>query len=82
MPTKEERIANIEAIELAQLAKATDRLTEAAANGLISEHDRDEQIARREQAFANRMAWTKGEKRPKQRKSQPLDDPEAFQPPK
>lgn len=68
---------NAVAVELARLARITENIWKAWEEGRISEHDRDERIARREQWAANSIAFTKGEPRPKQRQSRELDDPDA-----
>lgn len=79
--TKEERIAKAVDNEIARFKVTQRRYNEAAERGQISEHDAAEQIARKKQNLANRIAWIAGEPRPKPRRHQPLDNPEAFQPP-
>lgn len=72
-----QRVETAVDVELAELARAAANITTACEQGRISEHDRDERIARREQWTANRIAWISGEPRPPQRDNQPLDDPDA-----
>jgi hypothetical protein len=64
-------------VELAEFARASANIERACEQGLISEHDRDERIARREDWAAGRIAFIRGEERPKPRKRKPLDDPDA-----
>lgn len=75
--TRQERIDAAVAGELAKFARISANIEAAVEDGRISAHDGEERIARAEQSCANRIAWTKGEKRPKQRDQQPLDDPQA-----
>jgi hypothetical protein len=63
--------------ETADLARITANITRAWENGLISEHDRDERIARREHWTEGRIAHLKGERAPRMRERQPLDDENA-----
>lgn len=77
--TVQERIENAVAVELAQFARASSNIEQACEDGRISEHDRDERIARLEQQTANGIAYVRGEKRPVQRTQQPLDNPTAHQ---
>lgn len=65
----------LELAELAKFARAEANIVRAGAIGRISESDRDELIARREQQLVNRLAKIRGEKRPPQRQPRPLDDP-------
>jgi len=75
--TRQERIDNAVAVALARYVRSEENIIAACEQGRISEHDRDERIARCEQEYLNRAAFIRGEKRPRQRKSQPLDDPKA-----
>lgn len=75
-----EQIMSGEATEIVEgekLIRATMRLHQACERGQISEHDRDERIARAESLAEARIAFAKGESRPTPRKKQPLDDPDA-----
>jgi len=63
-----------EDIELLKLVRVTTNIEQACADGRITEHDRDERIARAEQWTANRLAWITGSPRPKQRRRFPLDE--------
>lgn len=63
--------------ELAKCARASANIATAHEDGRISEHDRDERIARVEDWAMNRIAWITGQPRPAQRDKQPLDDPNA-----
>lgn len=63
--------------EVAKLARSTANITRAWEDGRLSEHDRDERIARAESWCENRIAWITGAPRPPQRTKQPLDDPDA-----
>jgi hypothetical protein len=71
------RVEAAVAAELARFARIESNIEAACEDGRISEHDRDERIARAEQWTANVVAHLRGEPRPKQRVSQPLDDPDA-----
>lgn len=64
-------------VELAELARSTANITRAWEKGVISEHDRDERIARAEHWCEGRIAWITGAPRPPFRARQPLDDPDA-----
>ena len=66
--------------ELGKLARATLNIERACEDGRISEHDRDERIARREQGAMDTIAHFSGQPRPAgadRHVSQPLDDPDA-----
>lgn len=71
------RVERAVAQELADFARYSANVEQACEDGRISEHDRDERIARLEQDAANGIAWLRGEKRRPQRKRQPLDAPDA-----
>ena len=71
------RLEDACALELAKLERVLTNIAQAVADGRISPHDGDEREARAEQGTANRIAYLRGEPRPKQRKRQPLDDPDA-----
>jgi hypothetical protein len=76
-PTAKQRIEASVNVELAKFTRAAGNIAAACDDGRISEHDRDERIARLEQSTANRIAFIRGEKRPPQREPEPLDDPDA-----
>ena len=76
-PRKNPTLQDAVDIEAAKLARIITNIQTACEDGRISEHDRDERIARAEQRTENRIAFLKGEPRPKQRQQQPLDDPDA-----
>lgn len=71
------RVQNMIDVQLTKLARMTRNIEQACEDGRISEHDRDERIARAEQGIVNTIAHFSGQPRPKQRESQPLDDPDA-----
>jgi hypothetical protein len=75
--TKEQRIADAVLDEMAKLGRIKDNIERACEMGLITQHDRDERIARWQQWTDNRIAHLRSEPRPPQRKQQPLDDPDA-----
>ncbi len=65
--------------EIAKFTRASANIAAACEVGRISEHDRDERIARAEHWHAGVIAHFSGQQRPKERKQQPLDDPTAGQ---
>lgn len=71
------RVQKMIDVELAKLVRESANIEQACEDGRISEHDRDERIARREQWHLGVIAHFSGQPRPKQRKQQPLDDPDA-----
>jgi hypothetical protein len=75
--SKQERIDNAVAVELAKLARIQTNIDAAVADGRISAHDGSERKARAEQSVTNRIALHRGEPRPQQRTNQPLDNPDA-----
>lgn len=76
-PKWQERVDNAVNVRLADFARVSANIERACEEGRISEHDRDERIARYEQRIANEIAFIRGEPQPKQRVQQPLDDPDA-----
>lgn len=78
MSKKEQMIQRAVAAELAQFARVSENIAQAVEDGRISERDGEERTARAEQWTTNRIAFIKGEKRPRQRVNQPLDDPDAH----
>lgn len=73
----QDRIDNACAVELAKFARSSTNIAQACADGRITEHDRDERIARAEYWCACRVAFISGLPRPPYRPQVPLDDPDA-----
>jgi hypothetical protein len=71
------RVEAAVAHELALLARAQSNIEAAVEDGRISAADGEERAARAEQWTANRIAWIKGEPRPRQRERRPLENPDA-----